>query len=409
MSILRDWYMIQCGPNNIRAQKMKFDDDLMGQLIRSVAAHEVGHSLGLTHNFGSSSTVPVEKLRDRNWIKENGIAPSIMDYARFNYVAQPQDSIGEEGLINHIGDYDYWAIEYGYRLLTDISSPETEIPFLSNTIVEKMKNKRLWFASEFSTDDPRVQTEDLGDNAMLSGEYGIRNLQRIIPRLLQWTYERNENYRNLSGIYTGLIGQYDYYLEHVMANFGGIYETSKTGEQAGPVYEPVSAEKQKEAMDFLKRHVFITPTWLLDSAVLSRTGQSPTQIIGRSQDAVLHSTLGTNTLGKIATAEATYGNRTYSLLAYLNNLDEAMWLELTTFKPIDIYRRNLQRSYIEKLIELSIAPSNRDTRDVGPIIKFKLEEIHMRLVKVIPKIKDEMTLFHLKFIEDKIKHVIMAN
>ncbi len=402
MSILRDWYMIQCGPSDLRAQKMKFDDDLMGQLIRSVAAHEVGHSLGLTHNFGSSSTVPVEKLRDREWLKQNGLAPSIMDYARFNYVAQPQDSVGEEGLINHIGDYDYWAIEYGYRLLTDISSPETEIPFLSNTIIEKMKNKRLWFASEFSTDDPRVQTEDLGDHAMLAGEYGIRNLQRVIPRLLHWTFERNENYRNLSGIYTGVIGQYDYYIDHVLTNFGGTYETNKTAEQAGPIYEPVSAERQKEAMDFLKRHVFTTPTWLLDSAVLARTGQSSTQIIGRSQDAVLNRMLSNNTLGKIASAEATYGNKTYSLLAYFNSLDEAMWTELIANKPIDVYRRNLQRSYVDKLMELASAPSSRETRDVGPIVKQKLEEINQKLSKAASKSKDEMTLYHLKYMESKI-------
>lgn len=402
MSILHDWYMIQCGPSDVRAQKMKFDDDLMGKLIRSVAAHEVGHSLGLTHNFGSSSTVPVEKLRDREWLKQNGLAPSIMDYARFNYVAQPQDSVGEEGLINRIGDYDYWAIEYGYRVLPDISSPETEIPFLSTTIIGKMKNRRLWFASEFSTDDPRVQTEDLGDHAMLAGEYGIRNLQRVVPRLLHWTFERNENYKNLSTLYSGVISQYDYYLDHVLSNFGGMYETSKTAEQAGPVYEPVPAERQKEAMDFLKRHVFTTPVWLLDSAVLARTGQSSTQIIGRSQDAVLNRMLSSNTLSKIASAEAMYGRKTYSLLAYFHALDEAMWTELGNHLPIDVYRRNLQRSYIDKLMELAGAPSGRDTRDVGPIVKQKLEEIHQKLGKAASRTKDEITVYHLKYMQSKI-------
>src|SRR5688500_7021270 len=131
--------MIQCGTTDKRAQKMNFDDALMGQLIRSVASHAVGHSLGLTHNFGASSTVPAARLRDRKWLEVNGHTPSIMDYSRFNYVAQPEDSATEAGLIARIGEYDHWAIEYGYRLFPDISTSEREIPFLNGRIIEQMK------------------------------------------------------------------------------------------------------------------------------------------------------------------------------------------------------------------------------------------------------------------------------
>jgi hypothetical protein len=402
MSILRDWYMVQCGPIDPRAQKMQFDDDLMGELIRAVASHEVGHSLGLTHNFGASSTVPVERLRDREWLEINGLTPSIMDYSRFNYVAQPQDSVTEKGLIARIGDYDLWAIEYGYRLFPNVLTAENEISYLNKWIIEKMKDHRLWYGSEFSTDDPRVQMEDIGDNAMKAGEYGIHNLQRIVPRLLFWTYTKNEGYRNLNHIYTGLITQFDYYVEHVLAYFGGIYETNKSAEQPGPVYEPVPMSLQLEAMDFINRHVFNTPRWLLDSAVLARTGQSSIQIVGRSQETVLNSMLHINTLGKISVAEAMYGDQTYQLYEYLDDLDLMIWTELKNNESINVYRRNLQRYYLDKLIELSSLNSNRDVRDVSPWIRTKLADLQSRLKKSSSKTKDLSTVNHLKYLEARI-------
>ncbi|HZY82012.1 MAG TPA: zinc-dependent metalloprotease, partial [Cyclobacteriaceae bacterium] len=255
MSILQQWYMVQCGPNDPRAQMMKFDEKLMGSIIRSAAAHEVGHTLGLTHNYGASSTVKVENLRDKEWLKKNGICPSIMDYARFNYVAQPQDSVPFEGLVGRVGPYDVWAIEWGYRWFPQTKNAEEELPLLSKMIVNKMKDQRFWFASEFASHDPRVQAEDIGDNAMHAGEYGIKNLQRVVPNLIKWTYQKNEGYRSLNTMYSGVIEQYNYYLDHVLSYMGGMYETTKSMDQPGPVYEPVGQQPQLEAMNFLTRHV----------------------------------------------------------------------------------------------------------------------------------------------------------
>ncbi len=404
MSILHDWYMIQCAPNDPRAQKMKFDDDLMGKLIRAVATHEVGHSLGLTHNFGASATVPVEKLRDKKWLKANGHTPSIMDYARFNYVAQPEDSIGEEGLISRIGEYDLWAIEWGYRWYPELTTPDQEIPVLNKWVIRKLENKALWYGTEFSTDDPRTQTEDLGDNAMKAGEYGIKNLKRIVPNLIKWTYQDNEGYKKLDEIYTGVCNQYDYYLGHVLTYIGGTYETNKSVEQPGPVFEGVSVERQKEALNFLRRHALNTPNWLLDSAVLSRIGEAPTKIIGRSQDMVLSTLLGNNILSKLSTGEAMYGPKAYLLIDYFNDIDNVMWTELLNYEPIDIYRRNLQRSYIDRLLELAnISRQGKDFRDVGPIAKNQLVNIQVKLKRALAKTKDSITIFHMKFIHDKIE------
>lgn len=406
MSTLHDWYMIQCGATDPRARKMKFDDALMGQLIRSVCAHEVGHSLGLTHNFGSSSAVPVEKLRDREWLEAHGHTPSIMDYSRFNYVAQPEDSVSEKGLILRIGDYDIWAIQYGYRLIPDIRSEENEIPFLNGWIMEKSRERKYWFGSEFSSEDPRIQTEDLGDNAMLASDYGIRNLQRIVPHLIQWTYEPNEGYRNLSRVYSGVLTQFNYYLGHVATYIGGVYETTKTAEQIGPVFSVVPVDKQRGAIAFLSKNIFQTPTWLLDTAILSRTGQSAEEIISDAQRMVLNTMLSNNTLNKLSEGEAMYGLKAYRLVNYLDDVDNIMWTELETYSSISIYRRNLQRYYVERLMELAFPKSGWDTRDVGPITKNKLNDIRFRIEKALPKTKDAMTVYHLRYILDKLPPAI---
>jgi hypothetical protein len=407
MSILRNWYFIQCSPSDPAARKMTFDDELMGQLIRSVAAHEVGHSLGLTHNFGASSTVPVEKLRDREWLEQHGHTPSIMDYARFNYVAQPEDSVGQRGLISRIGEYDLWAIEWGYRWYPDKSSEE-EIAMLNKWVTEKQGNKSLWYGSELTTDDPRTQTEDIGNNAMLASEYGIKNLKRVMQNLLPWTYQENDGYKNLTEIYTGICNQFDYYLGHVLTNIGGIYETPKSPAQTGPVFQMVPLQTQHEAMVFLKTHIFTTPTWLLDTIVLARVGESPTQIVSRSQEMALNHLLSVNTLSKLSVSEAMYGNKAYRLIDYFNDLDNAIWTELKIHSPVDIYRRNLQRSYLDRLIELSNKPG-KDYRDAGPIVKVKLKEIHGVIRKAISKTKDPITLYHLKFMQERLNEVVVKD
>jgi hypothetical protein len=207
--LLHSWYMIQCGATDPKARKMEFDDDLMGQLIRFVCSHEVGHTLGLVHNFGASAMVPVDSLRNKAFLDKYGHCPSIMDYARFNYVAQPEDNIPEKALFPRIGDYDKWAIEWGYRILPNTHNADDERTALNQWTIQKLKNKRLSFIREDNPDDPRSQSEDLGDDAMKASAYGIKNLKVVLNNLPGWTSTPNEGYDNLKEIYLELVDQFE--------------------------------------------------------------------------------------------------------------------------------------------------------------------------------------------------------
>ncbi len=309
MSLVRNWYFIQTAAVDANARKLVFDDQLMGRLIQFVSSHEVGHTLGLRHNFGSSSTVPVENLRNKTWVAANGHTPSIMDYARFNYVAQPEDGLSGEELQGRIGDYDKWAIEWGYRWFPEFKDEDAEKEYLNKWVIEKLKNRSLWWGDgESNGDDPRNQTEDLSNDAVKASTYGIANLKRILPNLFTWAKENNEGYGSLNEMYDQLRGQFGRYMGHVSRHVGGIMLTPKTVEEAGPVYEYTSEAKQREAVDFINKQLFATPIWLLNQDIFSKTGVSGLATISGLQDNVLNRLFGSATFNKLIEAEAAIGN-----------------------------------------------------------------------------------------------------
>ena len=348
--LVRDWYMIQTAAVDPRSRKLVFDDALMGELIRFVSSHEIGHTLGLRHNFGSSSTVPTEMLRNKAWVEANGHTPSIMDYARFNYVAQPEDNISPKGLYPRIGDYDFWAIEWGYKYFVDAKNAEEEKLILSKLTTEKLKNKRLFFGQESNPDDPRSQSEDIGDNNMKSSTYGIKNLQYIVKNLTTWTKEAGENYDQLGEIYNQLVGQYGRYIGHVTKHIGGILETPKTTDQAGAVYEINTKADQKEALAFLDKQLFTTPKWLLEKDILTKVGINPNTTILNRQESSLNRILSINTLYKLSVdGEMWNATNMYTASELLDDIKAICFKELTAGGNVDIYRRNLQRVYVEKI------------------------------------------------------------
>jgi hypothetical protein len=421
MKLVHDWYMIQAAAVNPRARKMKFDDDLMGQLIRFVSSHEVGHTLGLLHNMGSSSKTPVEKLRDKTWVEANGHTASIMDYARFNYVAQPEDNINEKGLFPRIGDYDDWAIQWGYGYIPGKDEEEQKISSDKMIIKALAENPRRWFGTyELGNSvDPRTQAEDLSDNAMKASEYGIKNLKRIIVGLPEWTKEEGENYENLSEIYVQLVGQFNRYMGHVLRNIGGIQETYKSNSQEGDVFEPTPKAKQKEAFAFLNAQLLTTPMWLLDKNILNKTTNPiNNERIQSIQASALNNLLDGSRLYRMILSANRFGAaNVYQFDELMEDAKKAVWSELPAKKVVDVYRRNIQKAHVEKLISLmsggaqtinfggqmiTIGTDTKNT-DVASYARGQLKALQAEIAAAVPAIADKMTKYHYQDVVERIK------
>lgn len=350
MNLLTKWYMVQCGPLDKRAQTMKFDDKLMGQLIRFVSSHEVGHTLGLRHNMGASFATPVEKLRDKKWVEANGHTSSIMDYARFNYVAQPEDKIGEKGLFPRINDYDKWAIKWGYQWRPEFKDEFEEKEKLMKETSEVLRqNPRLWFlGGEGGGDDPRTQTEDLGDNSMKASEYGIKNLKRVMENLLQWTKQEDDQYEDLSMMYNEVLGQFKRYYNHVMRNIGGAYLNTPGKEPR--IYMPKSV--QKEAVQYIGRNIFDAPEWLFPTDIINKVRVNPTYSQNSMQDNIIGRLLSGYILNTLYVNSRVY-REGYTVAEYLDDLFAEVWKPLNNSNEWkNEERRNLQRIYLASLNKL---------------------------------------------------------
>ncbi|RPD43697.1 zinc-dependent metalloprotease [Paracnuella aquatica] len=418
MKLLQNWYFVQTAAVDPGARKMRFDDALMGDLIRFVSSHEVGHTLGLRHNMGSSSKTPVEKLRDKEWVEKHGHTASIMDYARFNYVAQPEDGIGRNGLYPRIGEYDLWAIEWGYRW-TD-KSEEEDRKEGNRMIVDRLsKNPRLWFGGEGFGNDPRAQTEDLGDNAMKASEYGVKNLKYITKNLPEWTKEEGDRYQNLDEIFGQVIGQFNRYANHVMRNIGGVQETFKSVEESGNVYEPTPKAVQKEAVSWLNRQVFATPTWMLDRNILDKIADPTENRVSTLQSGALNNLLASSRLTRMLESSNRYGNRTYSVLELLADVKNGVWQELRSGRAADMYRRNLQKAYVDRMIALmptAAQPSmgitisiggggglvNTKNTDLPSIARGHLTELKAEIDAAARRTGDRMTKYHYQDLAQRI-------
>ena len=345
MNLLKKWYMVQCGPLDKRAQTMTFDDKLMGTLIQFVSSHEVGHAIGLRHNMAASSATPVEKLRDKAWVEANGHTVSIMDYARFNYVAQPEDRISEKGLFPRIGDYDKWAIKWGYQYRPEFKDPFKEKVALRTEVTKKLQgDHRLFFiGDEGKGADPRSQSEDLGDNNMKANEYGMKNLKRVMENILAWTAQPDGQYDDLNMVYKSVRAQHLKYTLHVQRNLGGRYTNNLPGLKP---HEYLPRSVQKEAIEWLGRNLFEAPLWLYPDEVVSRTGVKPMDEIRDRQSSVVALLLAPGMLYNIYSTSLC-SSEPYPLDEYLNDVFTAIWKPLNSSNELENnLRRQMQRSYL---------------------------------------------------------------
>ena len=373
MNLLRNWFFVQTAAVNEDARGVKFSDELMGELVRFVSAHEVGHTIGLQHNMQASSAYSVEQLRTR-FTCEMGVAPSIMDYARFNYVAQPGD---DACLMPLVGPYDKFAVEWGYRpfLGKDRYAEREDL----RAMVTDMQEDPVYRFSSPNGADPTALTEAIGDDAMRASDYGVENLKRIVDNLTEWTFEEGEDYSQLEELYGNVVSQWSRYTGHVVANVGGVVRTRKRQGQDGVPYERVSEDRQRRAVEYLNRQVFATPEWLLDADVLDRFQSSgaPDLVRGR-QAAALNQLMNVARMKRLVEQEAFHGDDAYTLGEMLDDLRAGVWSEASSGRDADAYRRNLQRAYLDRIGALMEDEEAMRT-DVAPFVRGQLAALRGEL------------------------------
>ena len=363
MNLARDWYFVQVGPLDPRAQKLPLPDDLMGRLLEYVVAHEVGHTLGFQHNMKASSMYPFEKIRDKEWVHKMGHTPSIMDYSRFNYVAQPEDGIAVEDLIPRIGPYDTWATMWGYTPIPGAKTPDEEKPTLDKWAKEQDDKPWLRFSTANSNGaDPGEETEAVGDaDAVKATALGVKNLQRVTKMLMSATaYKEGETYEQLAELYGRVLSQWSTEMTHVAGIVGGFNSQEKVVGQEGRIFNLIPKEKQREAVKFLTENAFTTPAWMIDEEILRRI--EPVGAIDRihtAQNRVLTQLLNSARFARLLEQETLDGNLAYSPVEFLASVRKGIWKELDApAVKVDPYRRELQRSYL-KAVDTKINPVER--------------------------------------------------
>jgi hypothetical protein len=407
MNLNRSWYFLQAGAVDPRAKKLPLPDDLMGELVRYVIAHEVGHTLGFQHNMKASATYPAEKIRDAQWLKTMGHTPTLMDYSRFNYVAQPEDNIPVELLVPGIGPYDKWATMWGYKPIPSAKTPDEEKKTLDEWAREQDSKPYLRFSTADSRgSDPGENTEAVGDgDAVVSTALGIKNLKRVAEMLLPATSHAGEPYDDLEELYGRMLGQWATELNHVTGIVGGFNSQQKHNGQDGVRFMMVPREKQAAAVRFLNENAFATPTWALKADILRRI--EPMGALARvnlAQERILNSLMSNTRFDRLVEQEAIDGAAAYRPADFMSDVRRGIWSEIEPGAGavrIDVYRRNLQNSYIDLLSnKLNMRPSVTD--DYRALIKAELRDLSTAINSAMQRSSDRATRAHLADARDQI-------
>ncbi len=399
LKLIRDWYFIQASPNDPKAQTLPLSDDLIGECLAYVIAHEVGHTLGFPHNMKASSAFSVAQLRDKEFTAKNGTEASIMDYGRFNYVAQPGDGAT---LIPKIGPYDFFAVEWGYKDFKGATTYEKEKAELEPIVARQVKDPTLRFGDPNAGQDPSQQTEDLGSDPVAATELGLKNLDRIAGYLVKATAKKGDDYELLENMYEQLTKQRDRELAHVANVVGGFVHNNVYFGDGDKVFEAVASDQQKKAVSFLLANAFKTPSAILSPDIVSRleaTGAADRVLA--SQTTLLRSLLGEPRLKRMAEQAAREPSTTYPPSQMLDDLTGGIFSELKESSvAVDLYRRNLQRAFSEQLV--AAVKEERPTSDLPALARAALSRILADIAIATAKEKDDVTRAHLADLKARI-------
>ena len=426
MNLARDWYFVQVGPLDPRAQKLPLPDDLMGRLLEYVVCHEVGHTLGFQHNMKASSMYPADKIRDRDWVHKMGHTPSIMDYSRFNYVAQPEDKIAVDDLIPRIGPYDVWATKWGYTPIA-AATPQEEKPTLDKWAREQDQTPWLRFSTANSMgSDPGEETEAVGDaDAVKSTAMGMKNLQRVAKMLMPATaWKEGETYDDLSELYGRMLSQWQLEMNHVAQVVGGFNSQEKVVGQEGRVFTLVPKIRQEEAVKFLVDNAFTTPLWMADPEILRRIEPiGVLQRIAGAQKSVLNTLFNDQRFARLIEQQTVDGPGAYTAADLLATVRKGVWKELENPQvKIDAYRRDLQNSYLD-LVNTKLngtvgaaggrggggfggRPAPPVSEDEKPFFRAELRSLNSSINSAIAKTTDHDTRAHLEGAKDQIARIL---
>ncbi len=429
MTLARDWYFVQVGPLDPRAQKLPLPDDLMGRLLEYVVSHEVGHTLGFQHNMKASSEYPQEKIRDKNFVHQMGHTPSIMDYSRFNYVAQPEDGIAVEDLIPRIGPYDIWATHWGYAPIPGAKTADDEKPTLNKWSKEQDDKPYLRFSTANAEgSDPGDETEAVGDaDAVKSTALGMKNLQRVAKMLMSATANKDgDTYDDLSEVYGRMLGQWQTEMSHVTQVVGGFNSQEKTVGQEGRIFTLVPKVRQEEAVKYLMENAFTTPLWVLDPEILRRIeAVGAIDRIHTAQRAVMTNLLNSARFSRLIEQEAIDGSAAYAPTEFLATVRKGVWKELDAPQvKVDAYRRALQHTYLDLVnaklnppaAAVTAAPQAAGGRggrggapassDEKPMYRAELRALNASVNTAIAKAADHETKAHLEGVRDEIARIL---
>ncbi len=397
----RNRYLLETGAANPSARTLNTKPEEIGEMMRMVIAHEVGHALGLPHNMAASFAYPVDSLRSGKFTQKYGIAATIMDYARYNYIAQP----GDENIrfIRQLGPYDHYAINWGYRKIPTAKKPEDEVNTLDKWISDKANDPKYRFGGQRF--DPSSQTEGIGNDQVKASTYGIKNLKIVATNLPKWTSDQTNNYEDLSELYGELLSVWNRYVGHVAGNIGGVYEFNKKPEQNGNVYKAVAKDRQIASLNWLLKNTFATQRWLLDKNILNKideTGYSGR--ILRYQNRHLNSLLNVKTLKRMIDAEV-IETEFYAVSDMLRTLRKGVFSETKKTQNVDLFRRNLQKSFIDRM-GILMNDSNTKNTDISSIVRGELVTLKYIISIASKRAISTMTKYHYRDCIHKIETLL---